>query len=287
MVTTSIEYATPSFPFLMFGVIWLFHSFWLHLTTKYSINQGSTHSKESLQRKSYIPLFCCPGIPLEPLLLKIVLPIVMIILDCINAYHSIKRDKSDFWSLRAPERITIYGFFLLSGFIDLVSFYVKYPKLTPQIFTTIAFAFVSFLVYFDAGKFKLLEQTGHLIFSYVVMATTLFSGLRLLSASNLWINAGFSLSLILQGSWLAQMVYILYGPTDWDKTSRDNEVLMATLFVWHAMAALLFALFLYIVLLLVVSLRAKGLDRVYLENGGSQSDKIREEIAMTEVDKTS
>ena len=52
--------------YLLYGLWWLVHSFWLHLTRR--DGRGGAHSKESLQRKSYIPLFCCPRIPVDPLL---------------------------------------------------------------------------------------------------------------------------------------------------------------------------------------------------------------------------
>ena len=195
---------------LLYGLWWLFQSFWLHLMKK---GMRSTHySMDSLQCKSHIPLFCCPRLPLEPLL-KIALPLVGVFEEAL-----LDIDERDGTLLFAPysiynetlrvgdtvpfnahlakfDHMTVFAMYTLSGIIDLLALCIHYPKHTPQIFLTLAFFVTSFMMYFHGNDdLRPLENVVHHLLFYCVSTTAVFSGLRLLSATNLLINTGFSLS---------------------------------------------------------------------------------------------
>ena len=70
----------------------------------------------------------------------------------------------------------------------------------------------------------------------------------MLNPRNLFINAGFAGSLILQGTHLIQAGWILYGGTRWRLNSHENVKFMTVLSVWHLFGVNLFMLVAFIVM---------------------------------------
>ena len=134
---------------------------------------------------------------------------------------------------------------------NIMTLCVRLPKPISQIFFTTYFLATGFIMYFhpDSGR-KPVDLLTHNLYAYCNVVSAIFSGLRMLSASNLWINTGFSLSLILQATWITQAGYVGTGPTRWDLEYEPNEIFLVTCFVWHVMAILVCALMYYIVLLI-------------------------------------
>lgn len=251
----------PSVAFAVWGVAWLTQSFWLYLTIKYGTRRA-THSDAVLQQKSHIPSFCgCPRFPVEPLI-KIVLATLGVFMEMFfMSTHDGRSYVFDVWRPRDEhgefsrsglpklQHITIHSGFILSGFIDVLAVYVRLPKQIPKIFLTMALLSLSFIMYYHPRGRLPLDLLAHNLYAYVAIATFIFSGLRMLSASDLWINTGFSLSLILQATWLTQVGWVRYGPTQWNLEYPPNQLFLVSCFVWHIMIILVCALIYYIVLL--------------------------------------
>ena len=160
------------------------------------------------------------------------------------------------------DHVTMYSMFALSGIIDLLALCIHYPKHTPQIFLTFAFFVTSFLMHWHSHEHGTLASVVHTLFFYCTFVTTIFSGLRLLSSTNLLINTGFSLALILQGTWFIQTGYVLYGPTEWDRKYSGNMEFVIPIFLWHIAIILVIALVIYTVLVVIIRRRAKKYGRV-------------------------
>ena len=265
----------PSAFLAIWGLSWLTLSFWLHLrVTKLGVRK-TTHTAAVLQRRSYIPLFCgCTRFPVEPLL-KILMACAGVFMETFfkSRYNGRSGYYVEVWTLYNEEgefvhnlaklqHTTIHCCIIISGIIDVLALYVQLPKQTPQVFLTVVFLSTGFIMYFhpDSGR-KPVDLLTHNLYAYSNVASAIFSGLRMLSASNLWINTGFSLSLILQATWLTQVGYVGTGPTRWNLEYEANEVFLVTCFVWHVMAILVCALIYYVVLLVYASKKC-GSDRI-------------------------
>ena len=190
------------------------------------------------------------------------------------------------------DHVTMYSMFALSGIIDLLALFIRYPKHTPQIFLTLAFFVTSFLMHWHSHDNEAnLASVVHLLFFYCTFISTIFSGLRLLSATNLLINTGFSLTVILQGTWFIQTGYVLYGATEWDRNYSGNMEFMIPVFVWHIAIILVSALVIYTVLMVIIR-RAKKYDRARVGVDTEHDQLLNEEessmIMLSEVsDKSS
>lgn len=148
----------------------------------------------------------------------------------------------------------MYSMFALSGLVDLLSLLIHYPVHTQQIFLALACFVTSFMMHFHKNS-EQLEMVVYHLFQYSVSTTTIFAGLRILSPVNLVINTGFSLSLILQGSWMVQTAYVLYGPTHWRETYSGNLEMMVPTFVWHIVTVMVSGLVIYTGLMAIARLR--------------------------------
>lgn len=183
--------------------------------------------------------------------LKIILPVTWVI-----AQSFLSHEKVNHWSicneecgnnlLTYLEHITIYIYscFAISGILDILSQYLQYPKETSQTFTTVALPVTSFLLFIHSNG---QEVRIYLLHTYAILATTLLSALRILSAANLWVNIGFFLSLILQGTWFMETGYILYALRSWDKDVRGDVAFVTCCYTWHIVVVLC-ALILYLIL---------------------------------------
>lgn len=274
----------PSLLFGFYGLLWLFQSFWLHQSTRHDISTRRCHSREALQHKSYIPLFCCPGLPLETLLIKMAPSLAGLIFMAASGYHAVQAGHVSVWSLSTVlVHMTMYGMLLLSGLVDLLTLCIPYPKQTPQAFLTVTFLAIGFTMYFLFEVHSPLEATVQLVFMAVAATIALFSGLRALTPVNVWINTGFSLSLVLLGSWFMQIWFVLHGPHKWDTAVESNKTFAKNCFVWHIVCVVVGAMMLYACLSVVGRRKAKKLNHVVLHSE-AERDKLllKEEIALNE-----
>ena len=199
--------------------------------------------------------------------MKILLACVLIIMETFFASSDDGRSGYyvDIWKMYTEEgefvsnlaklqHTTTHCCIFISGIVDILALYVRLPKQIPQIFLTATLFSIGFIMYFhpDRGR-KPVDLLTHNLYAYSVVVSAIFSGLRMLSASNLWINTGFSLCLILQATWLIQAGYVRDGPTRWNLEYTANEVFLVTCFVWHVMIILVCALAYYIALLVCAS----------------------------------
>ena len=272
----------PGCFFLAYGLIWAFLSIWMQLKTKApnakkNKKEGAASSSSSffeykrdhrLVRKSWIPLPYCPRIPLEPIL-KVLLTLVGIIAEAFFDFRTIGNKQrlitivyhvvlpnGHLNDLAKLHHITMYGGFLLSGIVDIVSLFVKLPRQTSQLFLSIAFWTEWMLFYSHSDANDPLNIHTHFILTLVIMSCVVFSALRMFQASYFLINMGLAFSIMLQGTWFIQVGVSLYPPS-------GTNVLIESVnthgahghddYAMHSVTMYVYALFTWHVMLLAVS----------------------------------
>jgi hypothetical protein len=289
----------PGVFFLIYGIAWMFLSFWLHLTTSHTKALPSKKGKSSklqptpsstqsyadykremeLSRKSYIPLPFLRGFPLESLI-KGVFSLIGIIVeaffDITQTDHKLiftvvkfKDDDGHFINMNKLHHVTMYACFFLSAVIDFTSLVIRLPKATTKLFISLAFAIEGLLFWFHTSGDAGLDYGIHLLLILTIIICIAFNSLRMLTPSNILINAGMSFSMNIQGSWFIHLGVIMYGPTSpWSSAEHESLMYAIALFSWHVIIIMSIMLLVYIAMMACfkTSIRHKGRIRQNLSN---------------------
>ena len=262
--------------FLVYGLWWMLSVYWIHLT-HWSRSETSAISSRNFQQsglrkmfdydpkdpltyKSWIPQPFLRRIPLEPIA-KLVLPGLGVFVELflnmkfdenggshlILWHYRIKFEDGHLVDLNRLYHMSLYSTFALSGIVDLVTLCVKLPRLTSQLFLCFALYCEAVLFSFHVHGRELFNNGVHQLLLIFVIATAFFATLRMLTPRNLFINAGISGSMILQGTHLVQAGWILYGGIHWQMQSHENVKFMAALSVWHLLSVSLFMLTAFVI----------------------------------------
>ena len=270
---------------LIWGLSWLLGSYWIHFTQQMKHLTSSTSTKpiatvsllkekrndSALSFKSWLPLPCCPRVPLEPIF-KIILPGIGIFVEGFLAFQNFDgKLKLTFSPLKLVylettqelsgmdrvQHISLYLAFTVSGVVDCISLCFKMPRATDKIFMTFAFIVEYLLFAFHLHGRNTFNTDVHKLLMYFVMSCIVFSTLRLLASRNLFINAGLAGSMILQGTHLCQAGWLLFGGTKWNPEGSNNIKFLAALTVWHLLCVGMFMVVVYIVMRAVLRWRGK------------------------------
>ena len=215
--------------YLIWGFWWLFISAWFCIAgekdvktscRKYSSVQAPIHSQ------SWIPQPFLSHIPIEPIL-KLLLAfsgvLVESFLDIVDDENGHKRLITFVYQLHHNEQgqmtdvakfqhIILYGTIALSGFMDLITLYLKLPPHTSQFFFSLAFWVEGILLFFRSSCRPELGMYVYYIWAFLAFATACFSLMRMWQAYHTLINLCLSCCIILQGSWLVQAGFLIYPP---------------------------------------------------------------------------
>lgn len=216
---------------------------------------------DPLANKSWIPQPFLRRIPLEP--------IVKVILSGLGAFselflnvrfdtdgkshlvllpYRVSFSNGTFYDLSRFYHISLYSLFVLSGIVDLVSICDKLPRAVSQLFFCFAFYCETILFSFHVHGRDPLNSAVHQFLLVFVISSALFATLRMLNPRNLFINAGLSGSLILQGTQFIQAGWLLYGGTEWNSQSHENVKFVSALAIWHLLGVSVFMLIVFIAL---------------------------------------
>ena len=178
--------------------------------------------QHDLTHKSWIPI-TWTRIPVEPLI-KMLLPMMVIIVetffDIINkegknhlvlSMYSLKDSNGNLNGVGKLHHILMYGGFMLSGIVDLLSICVKFPKQTSMLFLTLAFGVEALLFSLHTLGRDIFNVEVHFLLLLSVLSCVVFTFLRNFYATNIIVNLGVGSSILLQGVWLIQAGYILFG----------------------------------------------------------------------------
>ena len=264
---------TGSF-FLIYGLWWMFSTYQIYFTQKKLSMTGHRGSPRSglqqifnhdpddpLAYKSWIPQPFLGRIPLEPILKVIVPGLGVFVEPFLNVWvdtdgrshlvlwhYRVSFSNGTFSDLDNFYHICIYSSFLLSGIVDLVSICGKLPRAVSQLFLCFAFYCETTLFSFHIHGRDQMYSAVHLFFLIFVISSALFATLRMLNPRNLFINAGFSGSLILQGTQFIQIGWLLYRGTEWNFQSHENYKFVSALAILHLLGVSMFMLIVFIIL---------------------------------------
>ena len=310
----------PGCFFLIYGIIWAILSMWMQLKSrvtspsKKSKRESSTtpttvsffeyKRDHGLGRKSWIPFPCCSQVPIEPIL-KIILALVGIIVEAffdfvktnvqgdqrlVAIVYQVYRIDGTLNDLAKLHHITMYGGFLLSGIIDIVTIFIKLPRQTSTIAFSVAFWVEWMLFYSHSDSNDALNKSMHFLLTLVIFSCVIFAALRLLHASHLLINLGLAFSIFLQGTWFVQVGATLYPPSGSNvlletlkKPGASHSVTMYVyaVFTWHVMLIIISLLVLWVVL--SCFMRSSINRRLgKLRSGGAKSGRMQNWVESDE-----
>lgn len=291
----------PGSLFVLYGAAWIILAMVTHLKSKASSSQAAgkkakrDHSMANgvsffdykrdigLSRKSWLPFPCSPlsRVPLEPII-KIVLPFIGILVEAFltvikdhqgkphitgSVYHVYQSD-GYLNPLGKLQHITMYGAFVLSGIVDILTIFVKFPHQTSALFLALAFSIEGILFYFHTEGRDTMNVEIHSILTLVIGICALFAFLRTMYATNLLVNLGLGFSIFLQGTWFIQAAYFLYPPggkgviinemnrhhegSDDGPENHAATMFIACTLTWHILFILIGMLMMWVILLLVM-----------------------------------
>ena len=221
---------------------------------------------QSISSKSWIPL-SFTRIPIEPIL-KILFPSLGLLVESFLTYKSdsdgrhvvfetyrVWKDNGEISGMGKLHHITMYAAFMLSGIMDMATLCVRLPQQTSMIFFSLAFTVEGLLFYLHTMGRVALNVEVHVLLFYAILSCMIFSVLRIFTATNLVVNLGLGSSILLQGTWLVQGGYLLYGKffpgyNEADmKTDRHKESLfVVACFTWHILFVSLYNVVSWIIL---------------------------------------
>jgi len=226
-----------------------------------------------LTRKSWIPAFFLPRIPLEPFL-KISLPVIGIIVE---EFFTLKNHRVSFevYHIRDADgglqdigklyHITLYSGFVLSGIIDLLTMCLRFPMPTSTIFFGLSFLIEALLFFFHTIGRDDLDTIVHLLLVFPIAMCFIFTLLRLYSPINIVINLCLGVNLLFQGTWFIQIGYFLFGSflRETESVSHSHLMFAIASFSWHLLLISIGVLILYALMSLILSkknclLKSKG-----------------------------
>ena len=232
-------------------------------------------SKDPLAPKSWIPQPCFPKIPLEPII-KILLPTLGIFVETfldmqpdasghyrltIITYRVQYEESSEqYVNLNRLYHISLYLAFVISGVVDLLSLLLNLPSRASQLFLCFALYCQSLLFYMHIGGRHLFNIRVHQLLLVFVIATAIFSTLRLFNPRNLLINSGLAGGMILQGTNLIQAGLLLYGGRKWNPYSHNNPKFIAAATTWHLLGTALLMIFVFVAMRVILF---KCKDRIW------------------------
>ena len=289
----------------------MFSTYWIHFTQKKNVKsspRGSNGRQSSLlrifdhdpndplSRKSWIPQAFLKKVPIEPLA-KTIFPALGILVELFMDFRFSKKDGRShfmlvhytvefvggrFLDLNRFYHISLYSSFMLSGIIDLLSICIELPRAVSQLFLCFALYSESLLFSFHVHGRNPFNTSVHLLLLIFVIASAVFATVRLFNPRNLFINAGFSCCMILQGTHLIQAGWILYGGIQWDYEWHENLKFICALSVWQLLGVSSFMVITFIITkAFLIRLAKTGRFSSLLSNQGEEE---REGLLTERID---
>lgn len=235
-------HAVPGSFFLLYGIWWIFISYWHYFYTRPSssrMSKAKVKKENELNRRSTLPTPCCPKIPLESLG-KIALSFCGILVETLFNWKDgvvldpIKLNSDEDFS--RMQHTTMYSFFLLSGIVDMCIYCVRIPKNSTKLFLALAFFIEGMLFYFHTEHRDKLNQRAHLVLTLSIFGCTICAAARMYISDSLLLNAGLGFFITLQGTWFYQVAVVLYGKhkDNWAKDEM-SPMYMGFAASWHVM----------------------------------------------------
>lgn len=197
-------------------------------------------SREAVQPVWY----SCPGarfssLPVEPIA-KVVFMVLGVLAELFVSHAATLYDENGElieYHVNNYTHAVMYGFFGLSGLVDLVMWFDLFP-LPPKfdyLVGSLAFWFEGFLFCFHLHGRDELNVRLHTFLYILVFVTAAVFFLAVIS-DQFFHLLGFLRAYLmgLQGSWFFQAGFVLFGPNPW-KNSSSNVEFLGVVFAFHAL----------------------------------------------------
>lgn len=188
--------------------------------------------------------YSCPGarlfmLPVEPIV-KVVFAVLGVLAELPVSRAATLYDENGELIAQHLDNYThsvMYGFFGLSGVVDLVMWYGLFP-LPPKfdyLVLSLAFWFEGFLFFFHLHGRDKLNVRLH-TFLYILVFVTAAVFLVAVISDQFVHFVGFLRAYLMsfQGSWFFQAGFVLFGPNPW-KNSSSNVEFLGIMFAFHAL----------------------------------------------------
>lgn len=265
-----VGHAIPGALFFFYGLLWSLNCIWYYHRTKSTQKaSGDARTKREkfpstsffefkrdndLSKKGWIP-HTFTRVPIEPLS-KIIFPLLGVIVEAffdfkteengrkhlVMTVYSPWDSKGELNNIGKLHHITMYGSFVLSGVVDLLTLFVRLPRQTSMLFLSFAFTVEGLLFVLHTGGRDELDVVIHTFLTYSIVSCVVFTLLRIINANNVVINICVGSSILLQGTWFVQAGYFLFGGFLDKKNASDNSsfehshgyvMFVAVCFTWH------------------------------------------------------
>ena len=281
-----LGHAIPGMVFVFFGLTWIVHSFWLHLTTANGSSSSNRDGKgrkstgysdfkreARLSRLSYIPQPYCTKIPMESLV-KIAVSMLGIIAEAFTGegkhkglvfkVEQLYASDGSLKSVSTIHHMTMYGAMMMSGIVDLIGVFVRLPRNMTKIFFSMAFFVNGVLFWFQSHQKHRheLDVAVHTLLFVAIVPTVILSLLRMLQPANVLINSFLGISLLIQGTWFINMADIVYSNNSiWTRGEEYQQIMFAVaIFNWHVIGDSFFALLMYVLMSVCVKYKKQRRD---------------------------
>ena len=147
---------------------------------------------------------------------------------------------------------TMFAFFGLTGIVEILTQSRIFRDALPQSFahTTSCMAFLAegflFLFHLDHGRSEL-NRKAHVILYVVIFSCAgamVVEGYLKPSPGATMVRTYL---VTLQGTWLIQVVFMLYGPRRWNERNRASDMFIPVVFAFHMLSLFLLFLMVYLV----------------------------------------
>ncbi|XP_040606579.1 transmembrane protein 45A-like isoform X2 [Mesocricetus auratus] len=140
------------------------------------------------------------------------------------------------WVLRLHHTI-IYTFYGILGVTKILSATINsFPASLTKLALSNAFLVQTFIMYNHThGRFTM-DVFLHKILALATFSAGLVSFMEILIKNNITLELMRASLIILQGTWLWQIGFVLYNPTggfEWDLTDHRNNMFITIYFCWH------------------------------------------------------
>ena len=178
----------------------------------------------------------------EPFM-KIAWSLMGAIMELTSARWTLFDDQGDFKDVNNFAHATMFGFFALTGVVDLLQFIgvlrSKHFSSLGHILMAMAFLVEGFLFYFHLDGRNKLDSHAHSIVYSICFATTL-----VLLLETIWMDSGIlglarCFLVLLQGTWFYQVAFMLFGPRKWSSKSKEAARFVPVAFAWHCLLLLI------------------------------------------------
>lgn len=264
---------------LLHGIWWLIMCINNYFMSK--IPDRATRRKPQFISKTWHPVPCClKKCPLEPML-KIIIALVCaaIELSVSKSWKLFHDDKVIFSNnIFSFQHATLFVMFAVLGVAEIfVSIRkIQLPHQIPHMILSLIFMTIGLVYFFDTnGKNSSHAARNHaILLSFIAVATSFVTAIESCHTKSFPLSLSRCYLTVLQGTWLLQMAFSIYGAKPW-KIVQQNAPFVPLTLLWHILGLICVCIIFHGVMLYAFNRYKKAQDTLY--NGLNNHRKVNED----------